>query len=339
MVDGPTLTAMPGPRRRRVPWPAAIGLWLLLAAGPSCSAGHARDRSADACPDAMPALAADAAAHAIKTVFVIVMENQSWSPVVGSPSAPYVNGVLLPRFAHADDYRTGGLHPSLGNYITLEAGDALGIDFDAAPAEVHLPVPCHLSAFLDATGVSWKAYMEGIDGTTCPVSDVGRYSAHHDPFVYFDDVAGDPPSAGSAPCIAHVRPYAELSRDLAAGTVARYNFITPDLCDSGHDSCAPVHDPLRQADAWLERELPAIMASRAYQDGGAVFVTWDEPAAGDQPVGLIVVSPLARTGHAASGAYSHASTLRTVQEILGVTPLLRRAATAASLSDLFSTYP
>jgi hypothetical protein len=136
-----------------------------------------------------------------------------------------------------------------------------------------------------------------------------------------------------------VRPYAELARDLAAGTVAPYSFVTPDLCDSGHDACAPLGDRVRQSDAWLERELPAIMASRAYQDGGAILVTWDEGASGDEPIGLIAVSPLAKPGYAGNVSYSHASTLRTVQEVFGVTPLLRRAATAESLTDLFTRYP
>src|SRR5574340_1661618 len=90
------------------------------------------------------------------------------------------------------------------------------------------------------------------------------YAVRHDPFVYFDDVAGDPPGPGAARCIAHVRPYAELARDLQAGAVARYNFITPDLCHSGHDTCPPLGDPVRQADAWLASELPVIMSSRAY---------------------------------------------------------------------------
>ncbi len=299
----------------------------------------ARDRSADACPAAAPTLAADASSHSVKTLFVIVMENQDWSSVVGSPSAPYVNGTLLPRFAHAEAFRNGGLHPSLPNYVVLEAGDALGVASDASPPDVPLPVSCHLVTWLEATGLSWKAYQEGIDGATCPIADVGRYAVRHDPFVYFEDVSGSPPSPSGRRCIDHVRPYAELSGDLQSGAVARYNFITPDLCDDGHDRCAPWNDPVRQADAWLERELPPILASRAWQDGGAVLITWDEPSSGDRPIGMIVVSPLAKPGYAGSLPYSHASTLRTVQEVLGVEPLLRGAATATSLSDLFTAYP
>ena len=58
----------------------------------------------------------------LQTVFVIVLENHNWSEIKGNPSAPYINS-LLPRFAHAERYfNPPGLHPSLPNYIWLEAG-------------------------------------------------------------------------------------------------------------------------------------------------------------------------------------------------------------------------
>lgn len=318
---------------------------LLLAVG--CGV-PTRDRSQDACPAEPPALAPDAAAHALKTVFLIVLENRDWAELEGNPAAPYLNGTLLPRFAHAVDYRNGGLHPSLGNYIALEAGDPLGVHFNVPPAAVSIPVTCHLVTFLEQTGLNWKAYAAGIPPDDCPIHDVGGYAVRHDPFVYFEDVAGKhlrwADRAGhllgdQSRCVAHIRPHDELAADLRSGAVARYVFIIPNLCDSGHDSCAPLHDRVRQMDAFLAREVPLLMDSAAYRDGGVILITWDEGSAGDQPIGLVAVSPLAKQGYAGALPYSHASTLRTVQEILGVGPLLRGAAAATSLSDLFTTYP
>lgn len=316
--------------------------WLPLAAMllTTCGGSPARDRSStDAGPVTSPAPTATAPTHAIKTVFVIVLENEDWSSIRGGSSAPYINGVLLPRFAHAENYRNGGLHPSLGNYLTLEAGSNLGVTYDATPGEVHFAVTSHLATYLEAAGISWKAYQEGIGGDSCPIVNAYPYAARHDPFVYFDDVVGNPPDAGSARCIQHVRPYSELSRDLQTGAVSRYNFITPDLCSSGHDTCSPLRDSIRQSDAWLARELPVIMDSSAFKVGGAIFITWDEGASGDRPIGMIVVSPFAKVGYAGPLPYSHASTLRTVEEIFGITPYLGDAGAATSLADLFTTYP
>jgi hypothetical protein len=98
---------------------------------------------------------------------------------------------------------------------------------------------------------------------------------------------------------------------------------------------------VQQCDTWLANEVPRIQASSAYQNGGAILIVWDEAATHgvDNPIGLIVVSPLAKRGYSNAVAYSHASTVRSVQEIFGVTPLLRKAATAADLADLFTSFP
>jgi phosphatidylinositol-3-phosphatase len=272
------------------------------------------------------------ASHAIQTVFLIVMENHNWSQIAGNASAPYINGTLLPMGAHAEHYVNGAVHPSEPNYVWLEAGDALGISNDAAPAYNDRSTHAHLSAFLDGAGVSWKSYQEDIAPDTCPLSASGLYDPKHNPMVFFDDVRAD--------CATHVRPYGELARDLASGTVAAYNFITPNLCDDMHnaDGCA-TGDAVANGDAWLAREVPVILASEAYQKGGALFITWDEGGGSESPLGMIVLSPFAKAGYAGQLPYTHSSTLRTVQEVLAVRPFLRAAADSPSLSDLFVTYP
>jgi hypothetical protein len=273
----------------------------------------------------------------IQTVFVIVLENHDWADIKGSSNAPYINNTLLPLASHCEQYSTPpGLHPSLPNYLWLEAGTNFGILDDNDPALDHQSTTNHLVTLLQNAGISWKAYEEDISGTVVPLSNFGGYAVRHDPFVYFDDVTGtnDPNNAYG---IAHIRPYSELANDLTNNAVARYNFITPDICDDGHDSCAPLFNTVRQTDTWLANELPKILNSAAYTNNGAVFITWDE--GGNGPIGMIVLSPLARGGGYFNNIpYSHSSTLRTLQEILGVGPLLGDAANATDLSDLFATF-
>jgi phospholipase C len=275
---------------------------------------------------------------AIKTVFLIVFENKNWWQVKGSWSAPYINNVVLPQASYAEGYMNpAGLHPSEGNYIWMEAGDNLGVTNDLPPAVNHQSTTLHLSSLLDAKGVSWRSYQEDIPGTECPLVDVNKYAPKHNPFVYFDDVNGGL-DAHNAYCIAHVRPYSELERDLAANTVARYNFITPNLCHDMHDFCS--WDPVRQGDDWLKAELPKILASRAYQDGGAVIITFDEAWLFDGPIPFIVLSPLAKGGGYHNNIrYDHSSLVRSLEDIFGVQPYLRAAANATDLRDLFRVYP
>src|SRR5690348_9770578 len=70
---------------------------------------------------------AQRSSHAIKTAWVIVMENHSWRDIHGNPAAPYINDTLLKIGAHAERYTNESTHPSEPNYIWLEAGDDLDI--------------------------------------------------------------------------------------------------------------------------------------------------------------------------------------------------------------------
>jgi phosphatidylinositol-3-phosphatase len=278
--------------------------------------------------------------HNIKTVFLIMMENHNWDDIAGSASAPYINGSLLANGAHAENYfdNPKAVHPSEPNYIWLEAGDNLGITDDNGPEDNYRTTRMHLTSLLDNANVSWKSYQEDISGTECPLDGSGLYEPKHNPMVFFTDFTSG--SEQSASCIAHVRPYTELASDLADDTVARYNLITPNLCNDMHNSggCAS-GDSIKNGDSWLASELPKILASSAYLDGGAVFITWDESEGGEQPIGMIVLSPFAKAGYANAIRYTHSSMLRTAQEIFAVQPLLRDAANATSLSDLFTAYP
>jgi hypothetical protein len=272
--------------------------------------------------------------HTITTVFLIVMENHNWSSIQGSEAAPYINETLLPQASYAQQYyNPPGIHPSEPNYLWLEAGTNFGITNDADPESNHQSTPNHLVSLLTQAGISWKAYQEDIDGATCPLTRVARYAPKHNPTVFFDDVtnANNPQSAN---CIAHERPYSELATDLQNSTVARYNFITPNLCNDMHD-CS-----IGTGDTWLAREIPKILNAQAYKNGGAIFITWDEGEGGDGPIGMIVLAPNAKGGgYSNTIHYTHSSTLRTIQEIFGVTPLLGDAANATDLSDLFRVFP
>src|SRR5260370_23568416 len=58
-----------------------------------------------------------------KTVFLIMMENNSWARILGNPNAPYINKTLLPMASYTQQYyNPPGNHPSLPNYLWLQAG-------------------------------------------------------------------------------------------------------------------------------------------------------------------------------------------------------------------------
>ena len=268
------------------------------------------------------------------TVFVILLENHNWSSIKGSPDAPYLNNTLLPMASYCDQYyNPPAIHPSEPNYLWLEAGTNFGILDDNPPATNHQSTTSHFVTQLKAAGISWKTYLESIDGVSCPTTDNYPYAVRHNPFAFFDDVT----SAASPSCTSVMRPLSELAGDIANNTLAHYNFITPNVCSDMHDSCGPTNNPVKQGDDWLAQNLPTILNSAAYQNNGLIIMTWDEGEGGsDGPIGLVILSPFAKNGGYHSAIrYTHSATLRTLQKIFGVTPLLGGAGTAPDLSDLF----
>src|SRR4051812_1660551 len=196
-------------------------------------------------------------------VFVIPLENHNWSSFLGNASAPYLNGTLLPQASYCDQYyNPPGLHPSEPNYLWLEAGTNFGITNDNPPAINSQSTTNHFVTQLTTAGISWKTYQESIDGLTCPVADNYPYAVRHNPFAFFTDVT----TSASPTCTQVMRPLSELASDIAGNTLAHYNFITPNVCSDGHDSCAPTNNPVKQTDDWLAANLPTILNSPQYQN-------------------------------------------------------------------------
>ena len=274
----------------------------------------------------------------IKTVFIIALEDADWAQVKGSASAPYINSTLLPNFAHAEG-DTGGFHTSLGNYFMLDSGDSYGLRTTETPTSYRVTDTTNLIEYMKAKGVTWKSYQEGLPSGVCYTATNSTYAVDHNPFAYYNDIDGNPPSPTAPYCVAHVRPYSELATDIAANTVPQYNFIVPSPCNQGETGCPG--DRVAAAETRLSHEVPKIMNSQAYKNSGVIFITWMEDNRTDNttPVGLIVVSPNAKKGYSNSLAYRHYSILHSVQDIFALTPLIRHAGTDANLSDLFTVYP
>jgi phosphatidylinositol-3-phosphatase len=273
----------------------------------------------------------------VKTVFLILMENHDWSTILGSPNCPYINNTLLPRASYCNNYRTPpGNHPSEPNYLWLVAGTNFGILNDNPPANNHQGSTNTLFHQMDRASLSWRTYQEDITGTTVPDVNNGEYAVRHNPFVFFDSVRNN-----LAYCTNHVRPYSQLARDLTNNSVARFNFISPNLTNDMHDLCPGMTSTRVQGDNWLAREVPKILASPAYTNDGALFIVFDEGSNdSDGPLAMIMLSPLAKAGgYNNAMAYDHSSALRTFQDIFGLRPYLGGAANATSLGDLFVNVP
>jgi phosphatidylinositol-3-phosphatase len=258
-------------------------------------------------------------------VVVIVMENREYGRVMRG--APFVR-----RFAGGSASAPSFFairHPSLPNYLALTGGSTFGIASDCTSCHVRAT---NLVDQLEAAHRSWKAYMEGLPHACYKGASAGSYAKKHNPFLYYDDVASNRRRCN------RVVPGKQLARDLRAGRLPTFAWITPDLCDDTHD-CS-----LATGDRYLSRLVPAVM--RGIGPHGVLFLTWDE---GDSDVGCcgvarggriatVVAGPDVRPGASIPGDFTHYSTLRTIEDVLGLPPL-RAAASAPALDAAFTAPP
>ena len=63
-----------------------------------------------------------------------------------------------------------------------------------------------------------------------------------------------------------------------ARTTPAFSWISPNLCDDGHDARCVTGAPggLAQAGCFLSQRVPKMMATPAYQDCGLIVITFDE---------------------------------------------------------------
>jgi len=330
----------------------------------------------------LPAASAAAAPPPIRHVWVIQLENTSYAESFGPTSkAPYFSrdlpaqGNLLTQFY-------GITHFSLGNYIAMLSGQPSNMDtqFDcqrfssfngagttpdgAAIGQgcVYPPAVKTLPDQLEAKGLSWRGYMQdmanGPGADTCrhPAVDaqdttqtakVGdQYAVRHNPFVYFRSIIDN-----QARCDANVVDFARLGEDLkSAATTPNFNFITPNLCEDGHDEPTCVDGRpggLMAADVFLQRTVPGIMASPAFKADGLILVTFDEaeatgpmadssaccnqpsgpntanpgltkPGPGGGRIGAIALSRFVKPGTTSTVPYNHYSFLRSMEDLFGI---------------------
>ncbi len=246
---------------------------------------------------------------------------------------------------------------------------------------------------LSATGKKWKAYEEDMgndpnretaacghpalnskDETQSAVAGDG-YATRHDPFVYFKSVIDEPSycdahvvalgsPSGAMPAAA-LKGETGLATDLqSARRTPAFSFITPNLCNDGHDypctNQSSGASALGDIDTFLETWVPKITSSPAYAVGGLLEIVFDEAAdsetescCGEMPgpgspmpgitgpgggrVGAVMLSPFIKPGTISTVAYNHYSSLASWESLFGL-PRLADAATVPATfgADVFT---
>jgi hypothetical protein len=285
--------------------------------------GSSRSQVSSTTPPALvgPSPPAGTAIPAYDHIFVILMENHSYSEVIG---APYIASLAARGTVVGNYFATD--HPSLPNYAELTSGQSFpNANTDCDPSPSCQSTASNIIDRIVASGRTWHAYAESM-GAACGKVTNGQYAPRHVPFVYYTDIS-------AASCQANVVDYSHLSTDLgSAATTPNYVFITPNICNDMHD-CS-----VATGDTWLSQNVPTILASPAFtQQHALLLLVWDEDdGSQNNQVALIAVGFHVKVGYVSSVRYSHYSLLRTVEAAWGLSSLAVNDQAASPMTDLIA---
>jgi len=296
--------------------------------GPSGSAGVSATALPQQSPEAKPAAtpratptkappAASGSLPAFRHVYVVVMENEESTSIVGSVNAPYINS-LVARYGLATNY-TAVDHPSEPNYIALFSGAIHGVTDDG----VYNLSGKNLADQIEAHGRDWRVYAQNLPDAPCFTGSsssggpdgAGKYARKHNPAISFTDISGNPARCAKIQNFSHFDPAA-----------ADYELIVPNLCNDMHD-CS-----VKTGDTFLKGFLPRIIDSPAMA-GSVLFLTWDEGSSGVGGGGIVatvVIGPGVTAGFTSGTRYTHYSLVRTIENAWGLGCL----ASACNANDL-----
>jgi acid phosphatase len=243
-------------------------------------------------------------------VYVIIMENKEYGSIVGSSAAPYLNS-LIARYGEATNLYAE-THPSEPNYIALTSGGLQGTNSDSS---YNLAAP-NLFDQIEASGRTWRVYAQGYPGNcytpyiAAAVTDgpgaPGEYVRKHNPAISYTSISGKPTSCANITKLAGFDPGA-----------ADFEMIIPNQINDMHSSSVAA------GDAFLKVFVPQIVDSAAFA-GSVVFITWDEGSTsenGGGHIATLVLSPGMKPGARYTGAATHYSMLRTIEQAWGLTYL------------------
>ena len=242
-------------------------------------------------------------------IIVVMEENHSYDDIIGSASAPYINGLAQAGALFTDSHAV--THPSQPNYLELFSGSKQGVTNDNCP---HSFAVDNEASQLIAAGKSFVGYSEGLPAEGSLVCTSGRYARKHAPWTNFTNLA---PTTNE--------PYTAFPKTLKK--LPTVSWVIPNLDDDMHDGT------IAEGDTWLKNNL-AKYATWAMTHNSLLIVTWDEDdGSQDNQIPTIFIGPMVKQGQY-SEHITHDNILATIEAMYGLAPL-GNAASVQPIRDVW----
>ncbi len=196
-------------------------------------------------------------------IVVVIGENTNASSVYGSSSAPYINALATGGAKFTNSFAI--THPSQPNYLHLFAGSNQGVTNNNVPSS-HFTTP-NLARELINAGKTFVYYSDGLPSVGYDGASSGEYRRRHNALANWMGTSNNQVSSSLN------QPFTNFPTNF--NNLPSVAFVVPDLCNDGHDVCAPYNNRVKQYDAWVENNLNSYK-QWCINNNSLLIVTYDE---------------------------------------------------------------
>jgi hypothetical protein len=248
-------------------------------------------------------------------IVICIMENHSYSEIIGSSNAPYINSLANDAASAKFTNSFAIEHPSQPNYLDLYSGSNQGITNDSRPS--HLPfTTTNLGRQLINASRSFTTYSESLPSVGYDGNTSGAYARKHNPAAnWMGTGTNQIPTTTNQPFTAFPSTFTNLP------TVS---YVVPNLNNDMHDGS------IATGDNWVKIHLDAYV-QWAKTHNSLFILTFDEDDSSlNNKIPTIYTGSMVLHGNY-SNTINHYSVLRMIEDIYGL-PYAGKASTASQIN-------
>jgi acid phosphatase len=240
-------------------------------------------------------------------IVVAILENHSYTQIIGSKDAPYINSLANDTLSALFTNSYAIAHPSQPNYIILYSGSSQGVTDDLLPSGIPFSTG-NLGRQLMDSGKTFITYSEDLESVGFNGSSSGDYARKHNPAANWMGTG-----VNQVPLTTN-QPFTAFPTDNFA-LLPTICFIVPSLIHDMHNGADP--DRIITSDKWISNNLDRYI-QWAKTHNSLFILTFDEGQDSDKNrILTIITGQMVKAGQY-SDKITHYSILHTLESMYGL---------------------
>ena len=254
-------------------------------------------------------------------IVLVIDENQAYSSIIGSSSAPYINSLLndsnTATFTKMYANSTAASQP---NYLYLFSGSDQGVTSNTIPSNTPF-TSCNLGASLLSAGKTFSGYFEGLPSVGFLGTNSGNYDRKHNPISDWQGtLTNNVPSKCNQPFSAFPTVYDSLPT---------FSFVVPNEVDNMHSSS------IQNGDTWLKNNFDKYITWAKKNNSLFIFTFDEDDGTAGEHIALLFIGSMVKHG-SYSENISFLNVLKTIEDMYQL-PTCAGSTSASDISDVWKS--